>query len=205
MNRTNVGFANHDSVLEGCYHEMGHVLATLLFFPDDGRIKGISFSKLPNGRFQIYTSYNDYKWTLPSQLNALIMCCIGGGIFQQMKMLSRNYTKVYFCDLDRRVKCPYEGMEEDLEYLDHMYNLLVSHKKVTKVLDLDEEKKKAITLFMPFIDCQKIDELCEYITSKILTCSGASDTLIEMNVINSYLMDDSCAYYNYYNSPKNKS
>ena len=30
MNRRNVGIANHESLLEGCYHEMGHVLARVI-------------------------------------------------------------------------------------------------------------------------------------------------------------------------------
>ena len=188
----------HDSLLEGCYHEMGHVLATLHYFPDDNRIKGISFSKNPNGSFGYDTIYNQFKWSFPSQIEGLIMSCIGGGIFQQMKMFYRKNQSIDDGDLLNQIKCPFDGMEGDLAYLYGMYNMLIMRNMTSTTLSLEDEKRKAIKLLLPFMRCGKIDELCEYITNRILACNGTCDTLIEMKEINKYLMDESCMYYSIY-------
>ena len=188
----------HDLLIEGCYHEMGHVLATLLFFPEGNRIKGISFSKQTNGSFGFDTIYNEFKWSFPSQTEALIMGCISGGVFQQMKMLNRRNPGINHENLLKRVKCPYEGMEGDLAYLRKMYDMLIMKNMASVALNLEEEKKKAIKLLLPFVRCGKIDELCEYISDIIIALNGSRDTLIEMKDIYDYLMDESCIYYSIY-------
>lgn len=129
MNRKNGWIVNHDSLLEGCYHEMGHILATLYYFPNDERIRCISFSKQQKGCFKFNTNYNDYQWSLPRQLDAFIMFCVGGGVFQQMmKVVYGRFKKfsvmnvfsrigLYFNRrkyLIKHVQCPYKGMEERL-------------------------------------------------------------------------------------------
>lgn len=194
---------DYESVLEGCYHEMGHVLATLHYFPDEDRIKSISFTRQQNGSFHFDTNMKEYQWSLPSQLEALIMCYIGGGVFQQMKMTynklkkhpiiqMRSYLRLQSYPrkyLIEHTKCPYEGMEDDLSYIKSLYGELIRYGKVIRTLNLEEEKIKAIDMFMPYLKCKKIDELCEQFANRILTSDGLYDTVIEMNEISTYLMD----------------
>ena len=183
----------YQSLLEGCYHEMGHVLAALLFFPKEERIESVSFAKKPNGGFGFNTNYHVIQWSLPSQKEALIMCSIGGGIFQQMKMIY-NDIKGHsdFCQwsvsalrdhLYKNIKCPNDGMEVDLAYLDNLYSELQQYRTDTEPLNLEEEKKKAIDLFMPYLENKKIDEFCVHFANEIMANRGVCDTIIKMKDI----------------------
>ena len=208
---------NRKSYLEGCYHEMGHVLATLLCVPEEDRIKGISFSRQPNGGFKFETNYKKYQWKFPRQVDALIMCCIGGGVFQQMKLLygvckgksefnSKSQITAQFDlkdYLSQNVKSIIEGMEDDLCYLNEMYTKLLMYKKVSGELNLELEKEKAINLFLPYIECAKIEQLCEHFVDMIYESNGTNDNIMSINEINKYLMDEGCEYYKYYQKQKN--
>ena len=197
MNRRNVGIANYESLLEGCYHEMGHVLATLHFFPDEERVDSISFARKSREGFSFDTIYNKSHWSFNGQREALIMCCIGGGVFQQMKMKYgelKKHSEFNLCPVDvlrgyfsKFVKCPIEGMEVDMANLNNEYGKLLQHNTDLEPLNLEKEKEKAIDLFMPYLENKKIDKLCEHIVDDIFAKWGARDTIIGIKEIKAYL------------------
>lgn len=201
MNGGNVSIANIESLLEGCYHEMGHVLATLHYFPNGEAVMSISFVKKQNGGFCFYTNYQEIQWSFPSQIEALIMCCIGGGIFQQIKLLNCKLKKHPVFDvlsyirlhyglrkyLIKHTQCPIDGMEGDMAYLCNMYSKILRYKKNLEPLNLEKEKEKTIDLLMPYLNNKKVDELCQHIVDKIMVNCGACDTIIEMKEILAYL------------------
>lgn len=189
--------AFYESLLEGCYHEMGHVLATLHYFPDEEKINRISFAKQQNGGFQFDTNFHEVSWSLPSQLEAFVMISIGGGIFQQMKMKYGDFKKFSEsnqCPVDvlreffsKQIKCPIDGMEADMDYLNRLYSRLLQYRTDLEPLNLEKEKEKAIDLFIPYWEDKKIDELCEHIVDKIMANDGACDTIVGIKEIKAYL------------------
>ncbi len=197
MNTINTGrdsmgqpyYCTKADLLEGCYHEMGHVLATLHFFPKDGRIVGIQFAKNYSGcLFENFnTIYNSYQWSFPSQKDAFTIICIGGGIFQQMKLIYNNSNcrkkgfnlieklqaifnpdKALLHLFKRKVKSEIDGMEIDLDDLRKNYQLMLSWGLIEKDVDLEPYRIKAISLFFPFVKNKKIDALCDDFCNKIL-------------------------------------
>ncbi len=186
----------YESLIEGCYHEMGHVLAALHYFPDEERVESISFARKLSGGFGFDTNCQN-RWSLPSQKEALIMCSIGGGIFQQMKLKYgelKKHPEFNKCSTDvlreyfsKFIKCPIEGMEADMANLYHYYSKLLECRNDIEPLNIEEEKEKAIDLFMPYLENKKIDELCEHIVDKIMANGGACDTIIGMKEIKAYL------------------
>lgn len=199
MNRRNVGMVIRESLLEGCYHEMGHVLAMLHFFPDEERVESISFAKKASGGFGFDMNSHEVSWSLPKQKDAFIMCFIGGGIFQQMKMKYgelKKHSEFSQCPVDvlrgyfsKFVKCPIEGMEADMANLNRVYGKLLQNKKVHEPLNLEKEKENAIDLFMPYLENKKIDVLCEHIVDEIISNGGACDTIIGIKEIKAYLAE----------------
>ena len=188
-------------LMEGCYHEMGHVLAALHYFPNEDRIEGITFTKNPNGSFGFNTTFNSSKWPILGNKEALIMCCIGGGIFQQMKMLYGklkkhslfnilSYIRLHYGlrkYLIGHIQCPYEGMEVDLDNLNQEYRKRLQCGEVSGTLNLEEEKERAVDLFMPYLENKKVDKLCEYIVYKILEHGNSCNTIIGINEIRAFL------------------
>lgn len=76
-----------------------------------------------------------------------------------------------------------------------MYEEILKHKRTDRKLILDDEKEKVVKLFMPFLRCGKIDQLCEHFIDMILENGGSQSTTMSMEVINTYLMDEECEYY----------
>lgn len=156
-------------VIEGCYHEIGHIIATMIFFPNDNeRIQGISFSRVGKGHpYRLNVHLNEHKWSLPSQLEACIMIHISGGIFQQMKTTYNRFRcildKLSACNLEiffyKVIRSQVSEMKMDLEEIDRVYSLVHGYGFVRENLDLEKEKVKAIHMLMPYLKDEKIDNL----------------------------------------------
>ena len=71
-------------LIEGCYHEMGHIIAAMTLFPNDKRIKGISFSRKNNKYPYIFNTELDFQCEfLLEHIESCMMMYICGGVFQQ--------------------------------------------------------------------------------------------------------------------------
>ena len=79
-------------LIEGCYHEMGHIIAAMTLFPNDKRIKGISFSRKNNKYPYIFNTELDFQCEfLLEHIESCTMMYICGGVFQQMKTIYNKY------------------------------------------------------------------------------------------------------------------
>lgn len=80
------------NLIEGCYHEIGHIIAAMILFPNDKRIKGISFSRKNNKCAYIFNTELDFHCEfLIEHIELCTMMYICGGVFQQMKTIHNKY------------------------------------------------------------------------------------------------------------------
>ena len=184
-------------VIEGCYHEMGHIIANMIFFPNDNeRIQGISFSRVGKGHpYRLNVHLNQHKWSLPSQLEACIMIHISGGIFQQMKTTYNRFRcildKLSACNLEiffrKAIRSQVSGMEMDLEEIDRVYSLVHRCGFVRENLDLEKEKVKAIHMLMPYLKDEKIDNFVTFYVGMIeQQCNLVDNISIDFATIKTY-------------------
>ena len=184
-------------VIEGCYHEMGHIIANMIFFPNDNnRIQGISFSRAGKGHpYRLSVNLNEFQWSLPSQLEACIMTNISGGIFQQMKTIYNRFR----CILDKLsdsnleiffqkvIKSQVSGMEEDLKEIKRVHSIAALYGKVSDNLDLEKEKVKAIHILIPFLKDERIDNLVTFYVGMIeQQCNLVDNISIDFATIKTY-------------------
>ena len=184
-------------VIEGCYHEMGHIIANMIFFPNDNnRIQGISFSRVGKGHpYRLSVNLNEFQWSLPSQLEACIMTNISGGIFQQMKTIYNRFR----CILDKLsdsnleiffqkvIKSQVSGMEEDLKEIKRVHSIAALYGRVSDNLDLEKEKVKAIHILIPFLKDERIDNLVTFYVGMIeQQCNLVDNISIDFATIKTY-------------------
>ena len=183
--------------IEGCYHEIGHIIATMIFFPNDNeRIQGISFSRVGKGHpYRLNVHLNEHKWSFPSQLEACIMIHFSGGIFQQMKTIYNRFrcvlSKLSDSNLEiffqKVIKSQVSGMEKDLEEIDRVYSLVHRYGFVRENLDLEKEKVKAIHMLMPYLKDEKIDNLVTFYIGIIeQQCNLVDNISIDFATIKTY-------------------
>lgn len=211
---------NINDLIDGCYHELGHIIATLIYFQDGKGLKGLSFN--PNIKYPFSAAYNDYQWTFPNEVQAFFMITIGGGVFQQMHHIQEDLSngRIKYSVIDKlinifspqralirffskRVTVSYPGMEADIKEINDKYDIMLRAKSTghprwanlrLEDITLDSLKVDAIKLFLPFLQCKKVKELCVYcsqiIKSKIDN-GDFTETLISTEQIKGYLFNKS--------------
>lgn len=171
-----------DSLREGIYHEIGHVIGTWLCFPHEERLRGICLKMNPNGSYGLCVEYiEDIKFDYRTQLDAFTCSSLAGGVFQQMKnvQLSLNKGQLKYSLIETLVNHfnkdraflmfiyrnvnPYDkGMDKDNSTLKNIYDKLREENYIKHRLDINKSTKNCISLLLPFINRPEIDSLCEY-------------------------------------------
>lgn len=168
---------------------MGHVLAMLISNPDDPKVQSIQFAFNHENPFDegFKTVYKTFQWNFPGQWNQFCLTSMAGGVFQQMKSISKALTlekihynfienliklrdkdKAYRHLLKRLVKSNIEGMEEDIKELRSYYWQCRDKGLFKKFLDLDQMKNATIDALFHCLKEPQIDSLCNNICDEIL-------------------------------------
>lgn len=167
---------------EGIYHEIGHIIATLLCFPGDDRLKCMQMHLKPNGSYGIAAVWKeDIKFNYHTQLDAFTNVSFAGGIFQQMmgcykalknqgqcfsfkeKLISLiNPQKSLYLYFKRNIKPMISGMEVDMNTVLSVYDELKASYQIKSGLDQEKVKCDVIKLLLPFVDKKEIENLCEH-------------------------------------------
>jgi hypothetical protein len=78
------------------YHEIGHTIATLIFYPQNERMLGIEIVKSQNGGYKFDTSLRSLNFKPETELHGMTMIPFAGGVFQQMIYLSQALNEDIF-------------------------------------------------------------------------------------------------------------
>lgn len=167
-----------DALLEGCYHEIGHIISAFLCFPDKEIVQCFGFYKTYNGgyKFDVRTNPDSIKFHY-TQLELYAIFCLSGGIFQQMAAYLTlhqtgycDFNEIESCIVDsdkalemffyRMVKAKIDGMENDYDQFEKV-NAFVAQQGLPSVIDYEAIKFKAIHLLFPFLFSKKIKDLSE--------------------------------------------
>lgn len=188
---------NREELMIGCYHEIGHIIADLFYFPQHPKVEGVIFSK--RRRLE---SKRELKWVFPQEKEACAMTLIAGGVFQQMKTLDisqDNYNahekllnffskRIALIRYLQRVVLPeINGMEVDLEYLELFYYEAIRLKRINKPLDLVKVKNEAILMLLPYLANPQVDALSNLIADRIIN-NNCLETFISIDEIKPYLI-----------------
>ena len=119
---------NSDSLIDGCYHEIGHILSTILCFPDETDIVyGFVFERTSRFGLGFNTNINpDSLQFLFDHVDLFAIMCLSGGVFQQMHRLNKNNAYKLSIDnlsqsfelLHGMVKANIDGMQADYSLLE---------------------------------------------------------------------------------------
>lgn len=178
-----------ENLLEGCYHEMGHVLASLITFPKDRKVQSIQFAFNHTNPYEegFKTVYKLFQWNFPGQWDAFCLSNMGGGVFQQMKRLYNGLQNGSFrmniverimskSDPDkallhffiRKTKPQICGMEEDIKELRNYYWQCRDLGLQKGLLDMKRLKNNAVRTLFPYAKDPKIDAVCNSFCNEVL-------------------------------------
>ena len=204
------------------YHEIGHAIATLLYFPHSERMKGIEIVRNANGSYGFDTDFSSHNCKPDTELHGMTMIAFAGGVFQQMIYLSHalnsdickigkeggEYDSVYEESIqryyERNVEELIEGMEVDIAIISLYYEKLHEAGKIKNLLDMGQAKNEAIKLLMPFVNVPEVHSLCEHCLDIFVECgmNGRDRALVGTDVIESYIgpLIETSKKYNTYGS-----
>ena len=202
-----------EDLLEGCYHEVGHLISASLFQPFSDRIVGIALNIKPNGARGAAIEFTSTAFNYKNgEYQGYKYLCLSGGVFQQMKLLKNQLDsgliqynlceKILNCKdpkaasmhlYKRMVRIPFEGMEEDLGGLFAIQSSISEH--FDEPFDINEERIKTIELLFPYINCPVIEKLCidcrDYFWDMASACKNP--ILFSKERIDGYLQNENCA------------
>lgn len=165
------------SLFDGIYHELGHIIAEIVYFPDTSTIEGMALVRQPNGAYKFNTIKSYHPWQHPKHMQACAMICMCGGIFQQIKNIDITHVNYNWAErfvsyfskkralisyLQRVVQPEIVGMEVDIEICNDWL------AKVGRKINFNKVKNDAILLLLPYANKKSIDELSNIIADKIV-------------------------------------
>ena len=169
---------SEDALLDGCYHEIGHIISAFLCFPDKKIVQCFGFYKTYNGgyKFDVRTNLDSISFHY-TQLDLYAIFCLSGGIFQQMVAYLTlhqtgycDFNEMESCIVDsakaletffyRMVQAKFDGMEHDYDEFEKV-KAFIAKQGLPCVIDYEAIKIKAIHLLFPFLFSKKIKDLSE--------------------------------------------
>ena len=162
-----------DTLKEGVYHEIGHVIATFLCFPNEDRVRSISLERSSANYCGVSTMYDYLGVKDETQFDPFVITALAGGVFQQMKAIQRSFsTRVISYLIGNRLLLKYyqlnvkemiPGMEIDYKLIEAAKKLLLCKWGVNKAdISFKKAKDNCVLLLFPYIESPEIDNLCKY-------------------------------------------
>ena len=185
-----------EGLFDGIYHELGHIIADSVYFPNNSTIQGMLFGRQPNGAYMFNTVCSDVNWKQSKHILACAVVCISGGVFQQIKTLDmspNNYNhweklisyvspkRALIAYLQRVIQSQIKGMERDFDICNE--GLIQLGGKIS----LEKAKKKAILLLLPYANKNSIDEISNIIADRIV--EQKSEVFVSVEEIKPYLIE----------------
>ena len=185
---------------EGVYHEIGHVLATLLCFPNENWVHSISLERSSANYCGVSTVYDHMGIKDVTQFAPFVITALAGGVFQQMKAIQHSFGAKVILFLSgnrpslryyqRNVKEKIPGMEIDYRYIEAAMKYSSRKWGVNKA-DVSYKKLKddCVSLLFPYLESPGTDNLCEFCIDFFEENwqKGASQLDVDIETIKKYL------------------